>query len=459
MKKRLCILFCVLILAVGLSAPALATEPAEPSEELLAMGLVKGSDRGLELERAPSRVEAAVMMVRLLGKEEEALSGTYDHPYEDVDGWADAYIGYLYEKGLVQGLTQTRFGSDALCTAQMYATFVLRALGYSDLNREDFSYENALAFGAELGFLDRSLDYAQFTRGDMMSLSCAALYTRPKDVGYRTLLEQLAADDGSLQEAAGPYIAYNALRSELKEALGAIKEAESADSQVGMRYQMNQGLTIMTMEYDISLREIMNGEQPQMAMTQEIRLKTDMADAALNLDIAMTIEAYYLDGFLYMNENGEKTKVPLQLDVYAQELSDLFENNSILPFYFTGEIEKQQVGADTLYTVSIPIEDASLFPYELLYIEPERAPLNEQNALYVTYRYLVDPYGRARKMTAQATAAVQEEIEGEVFTTSVTIDLMTDYNIPLTIVFPEDLTAYEAIEEAYELPDDLLSLF
>ena len=44
------------------------------------LGLFKGTDNGFELDRRPTRAEAACMLVRFLGKESDVLKETYNIP-------------------------------------------------------------------------------------------------------------------------------------------------------------------------------------------------------------------------------------------------------------------------------------------------------------------------------------------------------------------------------------------
>ena len=55
------------------------------------------------------------MLVRLLGKEEEALAGNWDLPFTDVSKTSAAYpyIGYAYANGLTNGTSATTFEEDA----------------------------------------------------------------------------------------------------------------------------------------------------------------------------------------------------------------------------------------------------------------------------------------------------------------------------------------------------------
>ena len=115
------------LLCACLCTQALAVSPQSCAEELSAIDVFRGTDTGFELDRAPKRSEAAVMLVRLYGAEEEALSlyeaGLIAHPFEDVSGWAAPYLAWLYSEGLVRGVSETRYGADAPCRARDYALF------------------------------------------------------------------------------------------------------------------------------------------------------------------------------------------------------------------------------------------------------------------------------------------------------------------------------------------------
>ena len=130
------------------------------------------------LEREPTRQEALVMLIRLLGLEEIALASTIDHPFDDVSAWASPYVGYAYSVGLTNGIGQNKFGSNDLVTLQQYSVFLLRALGYSE-SENDFTYSDALDKAYALGILN-SKDEASFTRGKVAELSYNVLLLYPK---------------------------------------------------------------------------------------------------------------------------------------------------------------------------------------------------------------------------------------------------------------------------------------
>ncbi len=199
--KKISTLLSTLICLLLLGSAAYAAEGGsyiQEAEKLQELGLFKGSNQGFELERAPSRVEAAVMLVRLLGKEEQVLASQSQHPFTDVPAWADPYVGYMYEAGLTKGVSATQFGATQLTSASQFATFVLRALGYSDQNG-DFTWNTALEKAVETGLLESEMAARMgeasfvFLRDDMAFVAYEALSVPVKDVAG-SLADKLAGE-------------------------------------------------------------------------------------------------------------------------------------------------------------------------------------------------------------------------------------------------------------------------
>jgi hypothetical protein len=92
MKKRFfSVILCIAIFISIIPSTAFAATTRNISfEETLAadlkeLGLFKGvSKTTFDLNREPSRAEALVMLIRVLGKENEALNGSWSHPFTDV---------------------------------------------------------------------------------------------------------------------------------------------------------------------------------------------------------------------------------------------------------------------------------------------------------------------------------------------------------------------------------------
>ncbi len=166
------------------------TEYTDYAEQLKSIGVFKGTENGFELEREATRVEGLIMFIRLLGQESEALEQDWSHPFQDVPGWADQYIGWAYQNGYTKGISQTKFGSGNI-DAKSYMTFLLRALGYDDSNG-DFQWAQSLEKGGEIGIIEQSkveeLEKERFIRGDLAYLS------------YYTLNVDLKESDVMLKE-------------------------------------------------------------------------------------------------------------------------------------------------------------------------------------------------------------------------------------------------------------------
>lgn len=196
MKKLIAILLAV-VLVFALTSVAFAADAEETTaaDILNALGLFIGTGTDAEgkpvydLDRAPNRMEAVTMLVRLLGKEEEANAGAWEIPFTDVKDWAKPYVGYAYANGLTKGYSEKTFGGTDAVTAAQYLTFVLRALGYS--SDSDFRWDAAWELTNELGITAGEYDAAaSFDRGDVVMTSCSALGAFMKGEDF-TLAEKL----------------------------------------------------------------------------------------------------------------------------------------------------------------------------------------------------------------------------------------------------------------------------
>lgn len=181
MKKRLIrylatILAIVMLVATPITAFAASADAQNAAEKLSELGLFKGTGKGYDLDREPTRQEAVVMLVRLLGKEADAKSETWVHPFNDVANWASPYVGYAYAKGYVNGISTTAFGATDLVSAAQYLTFVLRALGYD--SGADFQWNEAWKFSDQIGLTNGEYNASsKFLRGDVAIISYNALST------------------------------------------------------------------------------------------------------------------------------------------------------------------------------------------------------------------------------------------------------------------------------------------
>ena len=150
---------------------------------LKTLTLFRGSDtgygEGFDLEKAPTRMEALIMLIRLLGEESEALTCTAYQPFTDVPDWALPYAAYAYSKGYTNGVGPTTFGTTMSASAEMYTEFLLRALRYSSTAQSDISNapERAHFAGVLTAGEVSALRASAFLRADVVYLSYYALET------------------------------------------------------------------------------------------------------------------------------------------------------------------------------------------------------------------------------------------------------------------------------------------
>jgi hypothetical protein len=155
------------------------------ADRLHAWNLFRGTNHGYELNRPATRLEGLILLIRLLGEESQALTFPPQHGFPDVPAWpdqqADRFVAYGLHRGYTQGGSlhgRPHFGASDLITADMYATFLLRALGYSDAAGGDFIWNTALDFAAQINLVPsdqvRGLR-AVFMRDHLVYMSYRAL--------------------------------------------------------------------------------------------------------------------------------------------------------------------------------------------------------------------------------------------------------------------------------------------
>ena len=207
MKKRISILLALsLIVCMVPAVFAASDKAAKAAESLYELGLFKGTGTNpdgtpiFDLDRAPSRAEAVTMLVRLLGKEAEAVNSTWETPFTDVADWAKPYVGFAYTNSLTNGTSSTTFGGSATITASQYLTFVLRALGYE--SGKDFKWDAAWELSDKIGLTDGRYHAGNttFLRSDTAIISRSAIDTKQKG-SEETLAEKLIVNQVFTKEA------------------------------------------------------------------------------------------------------------------------------------------------------------------------------------------------------------------------------------------------------------------
>lgn len=356
MKRIFTVLAAVLLLTAAMAVTASASDYDAVAEDLSAIGVFRGTSSGFELDRAPTRSEAAIMLVRLLGAEDEAreayAAGQLTMPFTDVGTTAAPYVAWLYENGIVNGVSATKFGTGA-CSAKMYCAFLLRALGYQD--GVDFQYADTLAFAQEKGFYDPIQFSGTFLRDDLAAVTYQALGTDLKD-GSAYLLKSLI-DNGAVDaQAATPMTEkIEAYRALMAASAGMDSTAMDADmdAQIEMTYTGDSSESV-TLGMSGNMRMILDESDIQMAYTFDISAMGD----------SMTMSEWLTDGWVYvqMEENGETVRTKTQVNTEeTQALLDQIQSaasmtspaSSVSGLAMVDSITVSTSGGRTVYTMVI----------------------------------------------------------------------------------------------------------
>ena len=139
----------------------------QEAKELQERGLLYGNEKGLDLLKPLTRIEAATMLLRAMG--ESTVSTTNAQTFSDVPSshWGYGAAENAYSLGLIKGIGEDLFAPDDTVTGAQFATMILRACGH-----EDFNWEEAMNILIENGIISEedasTMDF--FTRGDMAKI-------------------------------------------------------------------------------------------------------------------------------------------------------------------------------------------------------------------------------------------------------------------------------------------------
>lgn len=373
--------------ATALTGMAGAANFTHCADALKQMELFVGTKNGYELDRAPTRVEAAVMLVRLLGQEDAAKSGSYDIPFTDVPNWAAPYVGWLYEKELTVGVSDTKFGTTQNCNAKQYATFLLRALGYAD-GSDGYTYDTALDFAQKQGVVDAvNCDTQNFLRDDVVAMSYTAL-SRPTKDGADTLLDALI-EQGSVNKSKASdtltlfqnYRAYSQLKQQTNKINPRTYQLEATITDnaynslscsgtatvdgENLSVALRQGDTLLVGLYqnDGVLYQYQNGQtvrakQPiSLGQTTEIPISAVEALSVQNGKYGFSLVPTVLNSMVSMQVTTLKQvdySVRTQDDLIYQQTGRIHVSMPVNGKTATYEIEIKAVLSDTAQQVSVP---------------------------------------------------------------------------------------------------------
>ena len=431
MKRFLTVFFTALLLTAALCVTASASDYDDAAQDLSAIGMFRGTSSGFELDRAPKRSEAAIMLVRLYGAEEEAKAaydaGQISHPFTDVSDFTSPYVAWLYNKGITKGATATTFGSAGPCSAKMYCAFLLRALGYED--GVDFQYADTLEFAQQKGFYDPTMFAGDFLRDDLAALTYQGLATDLKD-GSTYLLDSLVKSGAVHAESAKPMTekidAYRAMSAAMNTV-----DANAMDVDVDMQMDMTITAEGETMQVPSTMRGnlkmiVAEDDSVQMAYT----MKTVSQGESVDMDIWMK------DGWVYLSTemNGEAMKLKYSVEDQLAAVEGLGTVNvdamSVSGLAMLESVTaKKASGGNTEYTIVIG-EGVNSLVENVLGMMGQDVGSMDMRLGKMTATYTVDSKGNMKKVDMTFTASVKMDVPME---DGQSYSMAADYDYDMTM--------------------------
>lgn len=471
MKRFLTILFTTLLLTAALCVTASASAFDTVAEDLSAIGMLRGTENGFELDRAPTRSEAAIMLVRLYGAEDAAKTaydaGELKHPFTDVSEFASPYVAWVYTNGISKGTSATTFGSSSKCTSQNYLVFLLRALGYKD--GTDFQYDDAEAFAMSKGLFDISSITGSFLRDDLAALTYQALACDLAD-GSTYLLDSLVKSGAIKSDAAKP----------IAEKIENLRILQSSSDIKNMDVSFSMKMDIAT-----AMKGKINGqpmdEQMAASMTASGTMQMKLDGDKLEIGMKMNADAmgekldagmWIKDNWLYMQSGETMYKQDLGNDMAEflklyQEMAGYIDVNAgcamLLPYVDAVTVQKQ--GSNTVYTLSLNDSLAGLIDdivKEALAALGEDAPEMKLDLKMdkLSYVYTLGSNGQLKKVEADFLMSMQintAEDANNTLAIAASIGADIDMTVNATgssvkVSYP-DLGKFPDLDTLYPLPD------
>lgn len=207
MKKALSIMLVVLMTLGGavtafgaekvqLPKDVAGTAHEEAVEALMKANVVSGyKDGSYRPNNTLTRAEACAFLVNYLKPAQDALDTNSASKFDDVRGWAVAYVNYAVEKGIVSGYKDGTFRPENKVNYQEMAAMTVNALGIAPETLEGSWPDNYVNKAKELGMYENiSVSRAnqdQANRGDVAEMIYSLMKNKEKDM-KKAVAERLA---------------------------------------------------------------------------------------------------------------------------------------------------------------------------------------------------------------------------------------------------------------------------
>ncbi len=247
-------------LEAGIKADEEKRRDEEGIHVLERIGMIIGEGDGVTekyLKTKPTRVQAAVLTLRLRGLEEEAKAFEGSDNFSDIQdvSWAKNILAYIKahpELGMV-GVGDNCFDPMAPITQQAYVKILLEAMGYK--YNEDFSWGEVLSFAKEHGM--KYQDAAEFNVREVAKTTYAALYA-PLKGETRRLFAKIITDREGINDPE-----YTNAPALTEEYLAMREEAQHKDYGLMVNYDSTETVTANTNLHFGTPEQLANGTLPK----------------------------------------------------------------------------------------------------------------------------------------------------------------------------------------------------
>jgi len=69
-------------------------------------GIFSGSEKGFELEKPLTKLQAGILLSRIMESKSDLNFSEFTHPYRDIPNWANKYAEFIYRNTLIPGTTK-----------------------------------------------------------------------------------------------------------------------------------------------------------------------------------------------------------------------------------------------------------------------------------------------------------------------------------------------------------------
>lgn len=436
--KKTGFLIVITVLAMLCTGFVSAANFTSSADDLKAMGLFLGSDKGYDLDRTPTRIEAAVMLVRMIGKEAEAKEKNSPHPFKDVADWASPYVGYLYANKLTTGISADKFGSNEICTDNMFATFTLRALGYTE--GVDFIYYDSVPFAKKTGLIPENLTLNPFLRDHCVAIMYNALFQNTKG-SAAPLIDKLAAEKAVTQKAADTVKAKAVTLNELNKIITSPEWTKKVNDAMTAEIEMKMAIPMST--------QIVSGMSSTIDTTIKMNISVDSRnnkqEYSMNMIVSlfgmpMKTNTYLKDGYIYTEDGTTKTKTKaLDADAAYNDMQNQinFMLSDSIAVNMIKDISKVTSGTGTSYKVTFS-EDFTSYIFSNMGSMPQIGNITDtdtysvKSATDVVVTYNINTAGNIESVDT----TMKMEINGSIADVKMTMKIKA-VGDDVKIIFPD----------------------